>query len=69
MADIKKIAEALCGLSAKEVNELATVMKDEYGIEAAAAEIEKEHRLRNDSHTTSPKAYGIWLMSKRHKRN
>ena len=37
MADIKKIAEELVNLTVKEVNELATVLKDEYGIEPAAA--------------------------------
>ena len=39
MADIKAIAEELVNLTVKEVQELATVLKDEYGIgEAAAAE-------------------------------
>ena len=33
MADIKAIAEQLVNLTVKEVNELATVLKDEYGIE------------------------------------
>ena len=33
MADIKKIAEELVNLTVKEVNELATILKDEYGIE------------------------------------
>ena len=37
MADIKSIAEELVNLTVKEVNELATVLKDEYGIEPAAA--------------------------------
>ena len=32
MADIKAIAEELVNLTVKEVNELATVLKDEYGI-------------------------------------
>ena len=40
MADIKAIAEELVNLTVKEVNELATVLKDEYGIEPAAAGIE-----------------------------
>ena len=39
MADIKAIAEELVNLTVKEVNELATVMKDEYGIEPAAAAV------------------------------
>ena len=39
MADIKKIAEELVNLTVKEVNELAQVLKDEYGIEPAAAAV------------------------------
>jgi large subunit ribosomal protein L7/L12 len=39
MADIKAIAEQLVGLTVKEVQELATVLKDEYGIEPAAAAV------------------------------
>ena len=39
MADIKAIAEELVNLTVKEVNELATIMKDEYGIETAAAAV------------------------------
>lgn len=37
MADLKKLAEELVNLTVKEVNELATILKDEYGIEPAAA--------------------------------
>ena len=37
MADIKKLAEELVNLTVKEVNELAGILKDEYGIEPAAA--------------------------------
>ena len=37
MADLKAIAETLVNLTVKEVNELATILKDEYGIEPAAA--------------------------------
>ena len=39
MADIKAIAEKLVNLTVKEVNELATILKDEYGIEPAAAAV------------------------------
>ena len=39
MADIKAIAEQLVNLTVKEVNELATVLKEEYGIEPAAAAV------------------------------
>jgi large subunit ribosomal protein L7/L12 len=37
MADLKQLAETLVNLTVKEVNELATILKDEYGIEPAAA--------------------------------
>ena len=37
MADLKSLAEQLVNLTVKEVNELATILKDEYGIEPAAA--------------------------------
>lgn len=37
MADLKAMAEDLVNLTVKEVNELATILKDEYGIEPAAA--------------------------------
>lgn len=37
MADLKDFAEKLVGLTVKEVNELAKILKDEYGIEPAAA--------------------------------
>ena len=37
MADLKQIAETLVNLTVKEVSELATILKDEYGIEPAAA--------------------------------
>ncbi len=39
MADIKKLAEELVNLTVKEVNELADFMKEEYGIEPAAAAV------------------------------
>jgi len=39
MADLKKIAEELVNLTVKDVNELATILKDEYGIEPAAAAV------------------------------
>ena len=39
MADIKAIAEELVNLTVKEVNELKTVLKEEYGIEPAAAAV------------------------------
>ena len=39
MADLKAIAEELVYLTVKDVNELATILKDEYGIEPAAAAV------------------------------
>lgn len=39
MADVKKLAEELVNLTVIEVNELSTILKDEYGIEPAAAAV------------------------------
>jgi len=39
MSDLKNLAETLVNLTVKEVNELATILKDEYGIEPAAAAV------------------------------
>ncbi|MDR3118755.1 MAG: 50S ribosomal protein L7/L12 [Mediterranea sp.] len=39
MADLKALAEQLVNLTVKEVNELATILKEEYGIEPAAAAV------------------------------
>lgn len=39
MADLKAFAEQLVGLTVKEVNDLAKILKDEYGIEPAAAAV------------------------------
>jgi large subunit ribosomal protein L7/L12 len=39
MADIKKLAEELVNLTVKDVNELADILKEEYGIEPAAAAV------------------------------
>lgn len=39
MADLKKFAEELVNLTVKEVNELAEILKEEYGIEPAAAAV------------------------------
>ena len=53
MADLKAFAEQLVNLTVKEVNELATILKEEYGIEPAAAAVavadRKSTRL-NSSH-------------------
>ena len=42
MADLKAFAEQLVNLTVKEVNELATILKEEYGIEPAAAAVAAE---------------------------
>jgi len=39
MADVKELAEALVNLTVKEVSDLANILKDEYGIEPAAAAV------------------------------
>ena len=39
MADLKNLAETLVNLTVKDVNELAAILKDEYGIEPAAAAV------------------------------
>ncbi|MCT4673757.1 MAG: 50S ribosomal protein L7/L12 [Prolixibacteraceae bacterium] len=39
MADLNKLAEELVNLTVKDVNELATILKEEYGIEPAAAAV------------------------------
>jgi len=39
MADLKQFAEQLVNMTVKEVNDLATILKDEYGIEPAAAAV------------------------------
>ncbi len=39
MADLKKLADELVNLTVKDVNELASILKDEYGIEPAAAAV------------------------------
>ena len=45
MADIKAIAEELVNLTVKEVNELATVLKDEYGIQLVLLRQQKRSLL------------------------
>ena len=50
MADLKAFAEQLVNLSVKEVNELAQILKEEYGIEPAAAAVAvAAGRLRSSS--------------------
>ena len=49
MADLKAFAEQLVNLTVKEVNELAQILKDEYGIEPAAAAVAVAPATNNDS--------------------
>lgn len=67
MANIKEVAEALCRLTTKEVNELSQVMKSEYGIEPAAC-IDREIERRRIKEYTSPKEYGMALMQRRRRK-
>ena len=66
MANIQEVAEELCRLTAKEVNELSQVMKSEYGIEPTAC-IDREIERRRIKECSSPKEYGMALMQ-RHRR-
>ena len=50
MADLKAFAEQLVNLTVKEVNELATILKEEYGIEPAAAAVAGKQQVRSLPH-------------------
>jgi large subunit ribosomal protein L7/L12 len=56
MADLKKFAEELVNLSVKEVNELAKILKDEYGIEPAAAAVAFAGPAANDAPVVEEKS-------------
>ena len=58
MADLKAIAEELVNLTVKEVNELATILKDEYGIEPAAAAVAVAGPAEKDSFDVVLKSAG-----------
>ena len=58
MADLKKLAEDIVGLTLLEAQELKTILKDEYGIEPAAAAAVMAHE--------SKKILGTELLSKAH---
>ena len=68
MANIQEIAEELCNMTTKEVNELATIMKDEYGIEPSACAVEMHERMEKANRTMSPREYGMHLMNKRNRK-
>ena len=67
MANIHEVAEELCRLTTKEVNESAMMMKSEYGIEPAAC-IDREIERRRIKECTSPKEYGMALMQRRRRK-
>ncbi len=54
MADLKAFAEQLVNLTVKEVNELAAILKDEYGIEPAAAAVSMATPSGGDSGSSAP---------------
>ena len=54
MADLKVFAEQLVSLTVKEVNELAKILKEEYGIEPAAAAVAVMLRTGPVRHTRRP---------------
>jgi len=56
MADIKKLAEELVNLTVKEVSELALILKDEYGIEPAAAAVVAAPAAGNDAPVVEEKS-------------
>ena len=58
MADLKAFAEQLVNLSVKEVNELAQILKEEYGIEPAAAVL-----LKHITHMSGLTCY-VFLVKK-----
>jgi large subunit ribosomal protein L7/L12 len=64
MADLKSFAEQLVNLSVKEVNELAEILKQEYGIEPAAAAAVVGATVAGEAATTEEKsAYSVILKS------
>jgi len=67
MVNIQEVAEELCRLTTKEVNELSQVMKSEYDIESAAC-IDREIERRRIKEYTSPKEYGMALMQRRRRK-
>lgn len=68
MANIQEVAEQLCNMTAKEVNELAMIMKDEYGIEPSACAVAERERMERNCRTMSPREYGMQLMNKRNRK-
>ena len=64
MADLKDFAEQLVNLTVKEVNELATILKDEYGIEpAAAAAVAGPAAAEGDSEAEEQTEFDVILVA------
>ena len=55
MADVKKLAEELVNLKVTEVNELAQILKEEYGIEPAAAAVALQPPLQAQARLLPPR--------------
>ncbi len=63
MADIKKLAEELVNLTVKEVSELANVLKEEYGIEPAAAAVAVAAPADGDDAAAAQTEFDVILKS------
>ena len=63
MADVKKLAEELVNLTVKEVNELATVLKEEYGIEPAAAAVAVAAPAAGEAAAAEKSAFDVILKN------
>ncbi len=63
MADIKKLAEELVNLTVKDVNELAQILKDEYGIEPAAAAVAVAAPAAGEAAAAEKTSFDVVLVS------
>lgn len=63
MADIKALAEELVNLTVKEVQELAQILKDEYGIEPAAAAVVVASQEAGPAAEAEQSAFDVILVS------
>ncbi len=72
MADIKAILEDLAVLPPRDIQEIAMILKDEYGNEASERYNHQESAVTAELKElcpTSPKQYGISLLNKKHKKH
>ena len=63
MADVKKLAEELVNLTVKEVNELATILKEEYGIEPAAVAVAAPAAAAGEAAAAEKSAFDVILKN------